>query len=126
MAFITIKQNTLNNYGIGLKKYNLICNLIGLNTRMHKAYVNNKINEKKKFLINKYTFNSTLKFKIKEIIEQYKNLKNYRGIRHFLHYPVRGQRTHTNAKTVRRKKKKLIKQKLLTEKNKIILKKLTI
>ena len=30
------------------------------------------------------------------------HIRCYRGIRHFLKLPVRGQRTHTNAKTVKR------------------------
>ena len=30
-------------------------------------------------------------------IEFYKSIKSYRGLRHRNNYPVRGQRTHTNA-----------------------------
>jgi small subunit ribosomal protein S13 len=30
------------------------------------------------------------------------HIRCYRGVRHFLKLPVRGQRTHTNAKTVKR------------------------
>lgn len=35
-------------------------------------------------------------------ITKYKKIKNYRGIRHMLRLPVRGQRTHTNANTIRK------------------------
>jgi small subunit ribosomal protein S13 len=31
-----------------------------------------------------------------------RTVKNYQGMRHILKLPVRGQRTHTNAKTIRR------------------------
>jgi small subunit ribosomal protein S13 len=33
----------------------------------------------------------------------YIDLKNYKGIRHKYKYPVRGQRTRTNAKTTKKK-----------------------
>ena len=39
-------------------------------------------------------------------ISKLKKIKNYRGIRHILRLPVRGQRTHTNSKTSRRVHKK--------------------
>ena len=35
-------------------------------------------------------------------ITKYKKIKNYRGIRHMLRLPVRGQRTHTNANTIKK------------------------
>jgi len=35
-------------------------------------------------------------------IIKYKKIKNYRGIRHMLRLPVRGQRTHTNANTIKK------------------------
>jgi small subunit ribosomal protein S13 len=44
--------------------------------------------------------------KINLNILKLKKIKNYRGIRHILRLPVRGQRTHTNAKTSRRLGKK--------------------
>jgi ribosomal protein S13 len=42
-------------------------------------------------------------FLINKHIAFYKNLYNYRGIRHKQLKPVRGQRTKTNAKTRRKK-----------------------
>jgi small subunit ribosomal protein S13 len=35
-------------------------------------------------------------------IEKYKKMRNYKGMRHTFKLPVRGQRTHTNAKTIRK------------------------
>lgn len=40
-----------------------------------------------------------LKENIKKNIDFMIELKSYKGTRHKLKYPVRGQRTHTNAKT---------------------------
>lgn len=42
------------------------------------------------------------KNKILKNINKYKKIKNYRGMRHILKLPVRGQRTHTNGKTIKR------------------------
>ena len=36
-------------------------------------------------------------------LEQLVNLKTYKGIRRIKGFPVRGQRTHTNGKTAKRK-----------------------
>jgi small subunit ribosomal protein S13 len=43
-----------------------------------------------------------LKQKKKETVANLVKLRCYRGIRHQLHFPVRGQRTHSNRKTCRR------------------------
>ena len=40
-----------------------------------------------------------LKNSQKETFEFLFKIKTYRGVRHILKYPARGQRTHTNAKT---------------------------
>lgn len=42
--------------------------------------------------------------KINQNIVRYKKIRSYKGIRHTLRLPCRGQRTHTNAKTVRKYK----------------------
>ena len=47
-------------------------------------------------------FGSFLKLEIKENIERLRKINSYRGIRLSEGKPVRGQRTHTNAKTSRR------------------------
>lgn len=46
--------------------------------------------------------------KIFNNVEKKKRIKNYCGMRHILKLPVRGQRTHTNAKTPRINLKKEI------------------
>lgn len=48
------------------------------------------------------------KNKIFKNILKYKKIKNYRGMRHILRLPIRGQRTHTNAKTIKKYSKKEI------------------
>lgn len=46
-----------------------------------------------------------LKKEIRENIDRLKAIKSYRGIRHIVSLPVRGQRTKTNARTRKGKRK---------------------
>lgn len=57
------------------------------------------------------TFGSFLKLEIKENLERLRKINSYRGIRITEGKPVRGQRTHTNAKTSRRFSFKTIQKK---------------
>ena len=92
-------------YGIGKKNSSLICKKLGFS-------INFKIKHLSKDQITdilnlieylNLVIASDLK-KIKNLIT--KNLisiKSYRGLRRIQGLPVRGQRTHTNAKTARKK-----------------------
>jgi len=46
-----------------------------------------------------------LRQKVRESIERLKRIGSYRGIRHARQLPVRGQRTRTNARTLRGKRR---------------------
>jgi ribosomal protein S13 len=100
------KNNFLKKNGINLGILNFTYNLLGLNKR--KLNITLKLNRKNIFnkIFNMFMYNDNLKIKIEKQISYYKNLKNYKGMRHLYRYPVRGQRTHTNAKT--QKKLKLV------------------
>jgi len=52
---------------------------------------------------NKLLVESSLKQKIALDINKLKSIKLYRGLRHAYNLPVRGQRTKTNASSVRKK-----------------------
>lgn len=97
---INAKKYFLRKYGIN---FNILFNLYlkyGLNNRL-----NNSLKFKKKHLslfnnqVKKKITGKNLKLQIRKNIDFYKKLKNIKGLRHKLNYPVRGQRTHTNAKT---------------------------
>jgi small subunit ribosomal protein S13 len=102
MAQPTFKNNLQKNFGIGVKKVNQIFSYNGLNKRLQP------INLKKDHtvLINNQIFGlktgKQLQHEIKEFIEFAVKSQSYKGIRHKLRYPVRGQRTHTNAKTTKK------------------------
>jgi small subunit ribosomal protein S13 len=95
----------LKKYGIGTSTENNFKNKYGLNERIKPKFLKN--NFKNLFLKSSVNLLTEKKLfeNIKSNIAFYKNIKCYRGSRHKNNYPVRGQRTHTNAK------KKLFKSK---------------
>lgn len=69
----------------------------GVNVRNQKFFLKNTLKTVFKRVNVKKLTEKALLSNIKKNISFYKNLKNYRGLRHRKGYPVRGQRTHTNA-----------------------------
>jgi small subunit ribosomal protein S13 len=99
------KRKFLKNYGIGYSCIKNIFNRIGLNNRLNSLNCKYAQMNKLSRIIKVYTLNNTLKSNINNNIEFYKKLRNYKGNRHLRKYPVRGQRTHTNARTIKFLKK---------------------
>lgn len=66
-------------------------------TPVTKKSYNVYLLKKRNYPINKINTKNNILFKIK--------LKNYSGLRHQMKLPVRGQRTKTNAKTCKLRKK---------------------
>jgi small subunit ribosomal protein S13 len=99
----TLEQTLQRVYGIGKANAYKICRKLGFLPQM-KA---NLLRQDQKQALLNYLENkpieNVLRRQVKESREFLMNLKNTRGIRNKLGYPVRGQRTHTNAQT----KKKL-------------------
>jgi small subunit ribosomal protein S13 len=91
-----------SNFGIGIKKKILLRKIFGLNIRKKPRKL--KIRQKNQLqkIINKSIIGKELKLNIKKIINFYIELKSYKGMRHKYKYPIRGQRTRTNAKTVKK------------------------
>jgi len=86
-----------NIHGLNLKKINKIGLMMGVDA-FEKV---NNVNLETFSLIKKQAifFYNLEENKIFNNINKKKKLKNYVGMRHILKLPVRGQRTHTNAKT---------------------------
>ena len=55
--------------------------------------------------LESFTVEGDLKKEIRENIDRLKAIKCYRGIRHIVGLPVRGQRTKSNSRTRKGKKK---------------------
>lgn len=94
-----IKQTSLlrfiNLKGVNKKKIISLCINMGSNP------INSKLKLKTFYfiLISKNYKNTFIEQNIKKKIKFFWEIKLYRGIRHMLKLPVRGQRTKTNSKT---------------------------
>lgn len=55
--------------------------------------------------VEKFPVEGTLRKKVSQNIERLKQIKCYRGLRHIQNLPVRGQRTRSNARTKRGKRR---------------------
>jgi small subunit ribosomal protein S13 len=60
---------------------------------------------------NDYTVEGNLRKKVAQNIKRLIDIKSYRGLRHKKGLPVRGQRTHTNARTRKGPKRRIQKKK---------------
>lgn len=90
-------------YGIGINEANNICNALNLPVNL----TINHLTENQKLKLSKYIkqnlkIESQLNKQIKNNINKYITNRSIRGFRHRNKLPVRGQRTHTNAKTCRK------------------------
>ena len=92
-------------YGFGIHLSNLMLNdlNIGYNCRIKDLNHTTVIKIIKWVEKNKIVIESSLKQKITLDINKLKHIKTYRGLRHIYNLPVRGQRTKTNASSVKRK-----------------------
>lgn len=89
-------------YGINSKIALDICKKLGLNPTQNITKLNSKQLKELKNYIEKIFKNKAgyiLKKKINSKIELLITMRAYRGIRHKGKLPVRGQRTHSNART---------------------------
>ncbi len=89
-------------YGIGLKRSKTILDNAGINYLKKVKDITE--DEQKKILeqIAKYVLENDLKREIAFAIKRLKEIKCYRGMRHNLGLPVRGQLTRKNAKTAKK------------------------
>lgn len=94
---INLEKQNINNRNLFKKK---VINHFGLNTRLKPLYLKKKV----RGLLNREKLSES-KLQIDFTNVQFlKDIRSYRGVRHKARLPVRGQRTHTNAKTNKKKK----------------------
>ncbi len=87
-------------FGIGLKISNDICNEASIDISKRVSELNDEeVNKIRELIDNKITVEGDLRRKISMDIKRLNDLGCYRGLRHRKKLPVRGQRTHTNART---------------------------
>jgi len=103
-------------FGIGTKISGDICNEASVDITKRVNQLNDdEINKIREIIESKHSVEGDLRRKISMDIKRLTDLGCYRGLRHRKKLPVRGQRTHTNARTRKGKaiaiagKKKVIK-----------------
>jgi small subunit ribosomal protein S13 len=101
-------------FGIGLERAKQICVATGIDVD-RRAF---QLSEEELGLITTYIENNfviegNLRREIQAHIARFKEIGCYRGYRHARNLPVRGQRTRTNSRTRKGKKKTVANKKIL-------------
>tara|TARA_Y100000590_G_C15447708_1_gene911441 strand:- start:473 stop:853 length:381 start_codon:yes stop_codon:yes gene_type:complete len=87
-------------FGIGSKIANDICTKASIDKKKRVNELNeNEVSKIREIVESSYSVEGDLRRKISMDIKRLTDLGCYRGLRHRKKLPVRGQRTHTNART---------------------------
>jgi small subunit ribosomal protein S13 len=87
-------------YGIGQTRAKQICGTIGIpDARRVHQLTDDEVLRIREFIDREFTVEGDLRREIAMNIKRLMDLGCYRGLRHRKGLPVRGQRTHTNART---------------------------
>ena len=87
-------------YGIGPANAKLICEKVGISLdRRVSDLTENEIIQIRETIDHDYIVEGDLRREVAMNIKRLMDLGCYRGLRHRKSLPVRGQRTHTNART---------------------------
>ena len=88
-------------YGIGHTTAQKICQKLKIDLKLRTQQITeDKLAQVRSLIEKEYpTLEGDLRRKISSNIKRLADISCYRGIRHVKKLPVRGQRTHTNAKT---------------------------
>jgi len=93
-------------YGIGRSSADAICEKSKIDpVKMMNDLSQEEINELRQLIENEYKVEGRLRTEIALNIKRLMDIGCYRGLRHRKGLPVRGQRTRTNARTRKGKKK---------------------
>jgi small subunit ribosomal protein S13 len=93
-------------YGVGPHVAAELCQKAGIKpTSRARDLTEDEVGRLASLLERDYTVEGPLRRKVQQDISRLRDIKCYRGIRHRLGLPVRGQRTRTNARTRKGPKK---------------------
>ncbi len=100
-------------YGVGRKLSNQIMEKLGLNKDMRaRELTEDQIGRLNALLTSEYVVEGDLRRQVQNNIKRLIGIHCYRGMRHRLGLPVRGQRTKTNARTRKGKRKTIANKKI--------------
>ena len=93
-------------YGVGPKTARDLCHKAGINpTTKARDLADDELGRLAALMERDYVVEGPLRRQVQQAITRLRDVKCYRGIRHRVGLPVRGQRTRTNARTRKGPKK---------------------
>lgn len=103
-------------YGIGLSTATEILQKATVNTDIKvKDWTDDQVSKIRQIINDDYVVEGALRSQIIQNIKRLKDIGCYRGIRHRIGLPLRGQRTRTNARTRKGRKKTVAGKKKATK-----------
>jgi len=101
-------------YGIGLHLAQLICEKTGIDPDKRAFQLSEEeLGRMSAFIESTYVIEGNLRREIQSNVQRFKEIGCYRGFRHARSLPCRGQRTRTNSRTRKGKKKTVANKKIL-------------
>nr|YP_010736390.1 ribosomal protein S13 [Zygnema circumcarinatum]QKQ14719.1 ribosomal protein S13 [Zygnema circumcarinatum]WEL36363.1 ribosomal protein S13 [Zygnema circumcarinatum] len=101
-----VLRSLIQLFGIGRNKALQICDQLGISDTIKGNQLTRiQLDQLMKIISQHYLIDTELKRIISNDIQRYIAIGAYRGLRHNNGLPVRGQRSHTNAKTCRKTQK---------------------
>ena len=98
-------------YGIGTTSARRVCSLTQIDpTRRTKDLTDDEVHRIRETLEQNYKVEGDLRREVSLNIKRLMDLGCYRGLRHRKGLPVRGQRTHTNARTRKGPKRGIVRR----------------
>lgn len=103
-------------YGIGRSKASEILGKVGIDENVKvNDWTDDNVMQLTKLIQNEYTVEGELRSEVQTNIKRLMDIVCYRGLRHRKGLPVRGQRTQTNARTRKGRKKTVANKKKATK-----------
>jgi small subunit ribosomal protein S13 len=101
-------------YGVGLHRARIICQECGIDIdRRAFQLTEEELGKIAGYIEANFVIEGNLRREIQANIARFKEIGCYRGYRHNRNLPVRGQRTRTNSRTRKGKKKTVANKKIL-------------
>lgn len=99
-------------FGIGLTRAKEICSKAGVDpTTRVKDLTDEEVSRLSRTVESDYKVEGDLRREVTANIKRLMDINSYRGLRHKRGLPVRGQRTHTNARTRKGPRRATVKKK---------------
>ena len=103
-------------YGVGPTTAGKVCEALGLDkTRRAHTLTTDELTKLAGYIEKTYTVEGNLRRQRTQNVNRLRDIKCYRGIRHRMGLPLRGQRTRTNARTRKGPRKTIAGKKMATK-----------